>query len=120
MKYSWCPSLQSCQPRATVLATTAELVSRVGDIGAIAALLLSAIRMITVLSRPNYRGQPVRLLCGLIAVINLSLSLAPLAAASLLPRSVVIIESANPGLPFDSAMASAMRSTLGVAPSGHI
>jgi ABC-type uncharacterized transport system substrate-binding protein len=33
---------------------------------------------------------------------------------------VVIIESANPGLPFDAAMASAMRSTLGAAPGGHI
>jgi hypothetical protein len=50
----------------------------------------------------------------------LILALARSAIAGSLPRAMVIIESANPGLPFDAAMASAMRSTLGAAPGGHI
>jgi hypothetical protein len=60
-------------------------------------------------------------LCGLLVTLSaLIFALANAARAGLLPRSVVIIESANPGLPFDAAMASAMRSTLGTAPGGHI
>jgi signal transduction histidine kinase len=62
----------------------------------------------------------VRLCFVLVTLSAFALAFARSASAGSLPRSVVIVESANPGLPFDAAMASAMRSTLGAAPGGHI
>src|SRR5271170_4109184 len=80
--------------------------------------LLSAIQTIIVVVSSSLRGFSVRLCFLLATLAALALTFASSASAGSLPRSVVIIESANPGLPFDAAMASAMRSTLGAPPGG--
>ena len=64
------------------------------------------------------RGIRLKSLIGVLTCLALILPLR--ASAGALPRSIVIIELANPGLPFDAAMASAMRSTLAADPGGHI